>query len=247
LHHGFWENSQRLFDFDLLGFGERIASGLVLIPYFAWGIYTLRLRFRYHEDVSPILEALTLLAVAIFFATEIFLFRSYMLENQVLYIFAMLGLVVSGVALYGHMGASLLSQLLVDTIAPGERSKTREPRFGPTEALEREGDYEGALREYLVIARIFPREANVHLRIAEVYMKLAKPEDAAAWFRRALGFIESSEKNLEVTNRLCEIYNRQLGNREEAGRLLEAYLKKYPDAEYAGAVRDRLERLNASV
>ena len=217
----------------------------MLIPYFGWGIYTLRLRFRYHEDLSPILEALTLLAVAVFFAAEIFLFRSYMRENQILYVFAMLGLVVSGVSLYGHMGVSLLSQIMVDAIAPGERSKTREPRFGPTEALEREGDYDGALREYLVIARIFPQEAEVHLRIAEVYMKLDKPEDAAAWFRRALGFITSADKSLEITNRLYEIYNRQLGNREEAGRLLEAYLQKYPDAEYSGAVRARLERLNA--
>lgn len=223
-----------------------MVSALALIPYFGWGIYTLRLRFRYHEDISPILEALTLLAVAAFFAVEILLFHAYMRENQIFYIFAMLGLVVSGVALYGHMGVSLLSQLMVDTIAPGERSKTRELRFGPTEALEREGDYEGALREYLVIARIFPREAEVHLRIAEVYINLSKPEDAVVWFRRALGFIESPERSLEVTNRLYEIYNRQLGNPEEAGRMLEAYLTKYPDAEYSGAVRSRLERLNAS-
>jgi tetratricopeptide (TPR) repeat protein len=236
---------ERLFDFDLLEFGGRTVSGLVLIPYLAWGVYTLRLRFRYHEDISPLIEAVTLLAVAAFFAVEVVLLRTYMGKNQVLHIFAMLGLLVSGAALYGPMAVSLLSQVVVDTISPGDRSKTREPRFGPTEALEREGDYEGALREYLVIARVFPREAEVHLRIGEVYMRLSKPEEAAPWFRRALGYIESPEKSLEVTNRLCEIYNRQLGNREEVGRLLEAYLSKYPEAEYSGAVRERLNRLNA--
>ena len=232
-------------EFDLLGFGGRILSGLMVIPFFGWGIYTLRLRFRYHEDIHMAVEAVTLAAVAIFYAIEIYLLREYIGRFQVFYVFAVLGLVVSGSALYGPMGASLLSQLVVDTIAPGERSKTQEPRFAPAEALERENDYEGALREYMVIARIFPREPALHVRIADAYMMLSKPEEAVQWFERALRYIESPEKSLQVTNRLCEIYSRQLGRREEAGRLLEAYLEKYPEGEYAASVRERLKRLEA--
>lgn len=236
-----------MIDFDLLELGERIVSGLVLIPYFGWGIYTLRLRFRFHEDINPAIETVTLVAVAVFYAVEIYLLRAYMGYHQVFYIFSVLGLIVSGAALYGPMGVSLLSQLLVDTIAPGERSKTLEPRFEPAEALERESDYEGAVREYMVIARIFPHEPTVHIRIGEAYMMLLKPEEAAPWFHRALKCLESPDKSLQVTNRLCEIYNRQLGRPEEVGRLLEAYLNKYPRAEYAASVRERLKSLEASV
>jgi len=236
-----------LIEFDLLGLGGRILSGLLLIPFVGWGIYTLRLRFRYHEDIHLGVEAITLGAVAIFYAIEIYLLREYMGYRHVFYIFAVLGLVVSGAALYGPMGSSLLSQLVVDTIAPGERSKTREPRFAPAEALERENDYEGALREYMVIARIFPQEPAVHVRIADAYMMLSRPEEAVRWFERALRCIASPEKSLQITNRLCEIYGRQLGRPDEVARLLSAYLDRYPEAEYAVSVRERLRRLETSV
>ncbi|NTV80676.1 MAG: hypothetical protein HGA24_04550, partial [Candidatus Aminicenantes bacterium] len=48
---------------------------------------------------------------------------------------------------------------------PGERSKTHEPQYAPAEALERDEDYDGALREYMVIARIFPKDPTALLRI----------------------------------------------------------------------------------
>jgi tetratricopeptide (TPR) repeat protein len=239
------ERRDRLAELSILAVGGRVFSALLLIPYFAWGIYTLRLRFRYYEDIPPAIEAVSLLGVAVFYAVEIHLLRVYLGPLRVYFIFAVLGLMVSGAALYGPMIVSLLSQLLVDVIVPGERSKTREPRYEPAEALEREQDYEGALREYMVMARIFPQEATVHVRIAECYMQLARPAEAVQWFERALKHMDSPESSLEVTNRLCEIYHRQLGRPQEGGRLLEAYLLKYPDAEYAGSVRARLAALDA--
>lgn len=233
-------------DFDIVGLGGRILSALLVIPYFAWGIYTLRVRYRYHEDLAPLAEAITLVAVVIFYAVETVLLRVYTGHTGAYFIFAMLGLAVSGAALYGPMAVSLASQLLVDVIAPAERSKTREPRYEPAEALEREADYEGALREYMVMARIFPQEPTAHLRIADLYMSLSQPEQAAPWFERALQRLNASEKSLQITNRLCEIYLRQLNRPEEAIRLLEGYLAKYPDGEYAPSVEERLRRVRAS-
>jgi tetratricopeptide (TPR) repeat protein len=229
-------------EFDLLGYGGRIFSGLVLIPYFGWGIYTLRARFLYHEDISPTVEFITLVTVAIFLAIETYMLRAFASSSQIFLIFAILGLFVSGTALYGPMAASLLSQAVVDAIIPDEPSKTHEPRYAPAEALEREGDYEGALREYLVIARIFPTEPTVHIRIAETHMTLSNPSEAAPWFQRALKHMKSADAALQVTNRLCEIYTRQLSRPDDARRVLEEYLEKYSDAEFADIVRERLAR-----
>ena len=241
------EVGRRLADFDWLGWVARIFSAVALIPYFGWGIHTLRLRLRYHEDITPPIEAATLLGVALFYAFELFLLRASVGYNHAYFFFAVLGLLASGAALYGPMAASLLSQVMVDAMMPGERSPVREPRFEPAEALERQDDYEGALREYLVMARIFPREPAVLLRIADCYVKLSQPNDAVSWFERALPCLTSPEESLRVTNRLCEIYNRQLDRPHEVNRLLAAYLERYPDAEYAGSIRDRLARLGASV
>ncbi len=231
-------------EFDLFGWGGRAFSAAVLIPYFAWGIYTLRLRFRYHEELAPKTEALTLLAVGVFFCVEMALVRAYIGRQMPLYYtFAILGVVVSGVALYGPLVVSLVSLVLVDLVVPAERSKTHEPRYAPAEALERAADYEGALREYMVIARIFPRDPTALVRIGDMYTKLSQPAEAAQWFERALRYIDTPQKSLQVTNRVSEIYNRQLGRPLDAIRVMEAYLAKFPAAEYAESVRERMLRL----
>ena len=226
-----------------MGFGGGILSGLLLIPYFGWGIYTLRLRYRFHEDLAPALEGISLGVVALFYVCEVFLLKVSLGHMGVYLVFAILGLFVSGAALYGPMLISFLSRLLVDLIIPDERSKIHEPQYGLAEALERDGDYEAALGEYLVIARIFPKDAKVLVRVADNYAKLDRFEEAAQWFERAIKLLDLPEKSLAVTNRLCEIYSRQLDRPQDAVRVLEAYLDRFPEAEYAPAVRKRLERL----
>ncbi|MCX5771231.1 MAG: hypothetical protein NTZ09_13320, partial [Candidatus Hydrogenedentes bacterium] len=161
-------------------------------------------------------------------------------------IFAILGLFVSGAALYGPLGVSFFSRLLVDLVMPAERSKTHEPRYAPAEALERDCDYAGALNEYLVIARVFPRDPAVLARIGEIHMKIEQPQEAVRWFERALVCIDSAEKSLQVTNRLCTIYSRQLQSPLETQRLLAEYIGKFPDTPYAVSVRERLARLTES-
>ncbi|NIA15057.1 MAG: hypothetical protein GWP08_13375 [Nitrospiraceae bacterium] len=229
--------------FDLFGVGGRLLSGIILIPYFAWGIHTLRIRYVYHHEIPAPVQAMTLAAVAVFYAVESFLLRAFMAHMPVLFMFSILGLVVSGAALYGQMVISLCSQVLVDFVMPKARSGTREPRYAPAEALEREGDYEGALQEYLVIARIFPKESTAQVRIGGLYARLGQPEEAARWFECVLDRIDSAEKCLQVVNRLSRLYLRDLERRGDAARVLERYLERFPDAEYAQSVRERLQRL----
>ena len=229
--------------FDLFGAGGRVLSGIILIPYFAWGIHTLRIRYVHHHEITVLAQAATLAAVAAFFAVESFLLRAYMAHTPALFLFALLGLVVSGAALYGQMAISLSSQVLVDLVMPRERAGTLEPRYGPAEALQRDGDYEGALQEYLVIARIFPKDSTTQVRIAGLYVRLANFEEAARWFERVLDRIDSAEKCLHVTNRLSRLYLRDLDRRADAARVLAHYLERFPDAEHAPSVRERVQRL----
>lgn len=232
-------------DSEAVEFGGKLLTAVAFVPYFGWGIYTLRRRYRYHEDMSMRLEGLTVLALALFFAVETYLLHRFMDDSPGYFFFALLGLLVSGAALYGSMMISLSSQVIIDVILPAERSKTFEPSYAPAEMLERAEDYEGALKEYLVIARMFPREPVALLRIAESYIRLGRPGDAAQWFERALNHIDSPERALQVANRLCEVYNRQLERPDEAVRVLETYLQRYPEAEYAESVRQRLKRYSA--
>lgn len=229
--------------FDLVGIFFWI---LFLVPYVGWGLYTLRLRYRYHEELPFHTEAITVGVILIFYLVELYLLKWSLAAVPVFMMFAMLGLFVSGAALYGPLAVSLFSRLLVDLVMPAERSKTREPRYSPAEALERQADYAGALNEYLVIARIFPRDATVLTRIGEMHMKLDQPQEAVRWFERALVCINSAEKSLNVTNRICAIYSRQLESPHETQRLLAEYVEKFPDTPYAVSVRERLARLRES-
>ncbi|MCX5759732.1 MAG: tetratricopeptide repeat protein [Candidatus Hydrogenedentes bacterium] len=232
-------------DSDTLELGGKLLTGVAFIPYLAWGIYALRRRYRYHEDIPPRVEALTLIGLILFFAAETYLLHRFMSDSPGYFFFAVLGLIVSAAALYGSMMISLSSQVIIDMIMPSERSKTFEPRYAPAEALERQEDFQGALQEYLVIARMFPREPTVLLRIAESYVRLGRHDEAVAWFERASSYIDSAERCLQVANRLCELYNRQLDRPDEAVRVLETYLHRYPEAEYADSVRQRLKRYSA--
>lgn len=220
-----------------------LLSVMFLIPYFGWGIYVLRQRVRHDIELNHILEIATMVGLVVFYAVEIALFRSAMVNMPVLFFFSALGLVVSTAALYGPMAVSLLSYVIVEAVMPGGEKQVLEPKYGPAEALERQGDYEGAVKEYMVIARVFPKDPTAALRIADNLMKLSQPEEAAPWFARALARLQSPQKGLLVANRLFDVYYRHLDRPADGIKVLETYLAKFPDAEQAETVRQRLKAL----
>jgi len=234
-------------ELNMLDIGGRIFASILLIPYFGWGIYTLRLRYRYYEELSAKTEMATLAAVGVLYCVELSLFQAFISGMPVYSLFAILGLVVSGTALYGPMVISLCSRVLVDLLMPDDRSKTHEPHYAPAEALERDGDFDGALREYTVIARIFPKEPTALLRIADLHCKAERYRDAAHWFDRALPLIPSAEESLQVANRLSALYQRQLQWPDDARRVLKAYVDRFPEGEFSDSVRERLARLDTHV
>lgn len=215
-------------------------ASVVLLLFFVWGSFTLHWRFRRQEELPPLLEAGTLLGLVLFYAIEIGQIGQWMRSQPLTYVFTVLGLFVAGLALYGHMVISLSSRLIVDIIAPGGESVQDRPRFGPAEVLEKQHDYDGALQEYLVLARIFPRHPQVHQRIAESLIHLARYEEAAHWLERALKYVGSDDKALPILSRLCDVYDRYLKQPEEARKALGAYLDLHPDSEHANTVRERM-------
>lgn len=214
-----------------------------MIPFFAWGVYTLRIRFQFHEDFAPKVEAITLGSLALFLTIQIILLDMRLADSPVLYLFSVIGLVASTAALYGPMFVSVVSHLLVNLVSHAQPGDMDTPHYTSAESFEEVGDHEGALREYLVIVRTYPKDASALLRVANSHTKLAQYNEAAEFFEKGLALLEDEERALRITNRLSEIYSRQLDRAEDAIRVLENYQVKYPDSARRDTIIRRLSRL----
>ncbi len=218
-------------------------SALIMLPYLAWGIFTLRLRYRFHEELSFTAEVVTLAAVSAFLMLELYLLKSVMTENLVLYVFTVLGLAVSGAALYGPMLISVASQLFVDALMTHPTQKLDVANFAPVEALERIGDYEGAFNECLMLIRIFPKDPAASLRAGENLVQLERFEEATPWFERGLAGTPEADRALRIVNRLVEIYAKRLSRGDDAIRVLESHIALFPDSDRADTIRIRISKL----
>lgn len=216
-------------------------STLLLAPYFGWGIYVLRQRLRHDSELNHMLELATFGGLVLFYLIEISFLTEIMRGTPILLFFAILGLVVSSVALYGPMLIVFLSDVILESVMPAGLTPAHEPKYGGAEALERQGDYAGAVKEYMIIARVFPKDPTSAIRIGDNLVKLGCLEEAAEWFERGLARLDSPQKSLLVTNRLYDLYHRHLGQPIRAKELLDDYLDKYPEAEQAVYVRERLK------
>lgn len=214
----------------------------LLVPFFGWGIYLLRRRFLYYEESTMTLEIVTSVAVGLFFWIETMILREALTGQFLLYLASMLGLSMAGFALYAHVVISLASRLIVDMVAPGDDSALDHPRFGPVEVLERNGDYEGALSEYLILARIYPRNVEVLCRTANAHVMLDRPQAAVEWYIRARKRAKRADDALEAVNQLCRLYDNEFAEPEKADYQLARFIQDFPDAPDVSIVRDRLNR-----
>jgi tetratricopeptide (TPR) repeat protein len=231
--------------FAMVGFNiPWVLSGLLLIPYLVWGIYLLRQRLVYHLELDRAVETFTVAFLVCFLVFELALIRIWLQDSPFQFALATLGLVASAFALYGPLLMSFGSHLIVDVVMPSSRPDRSIPLYGAAEACESRGDFEAAIREYIAIARMFPAEVTAAARAADNLMKVDRPEEAIVWFEKALFLSRSPDESLRLTNRLFDVYLRRLDNRIEAHRTLVRYLERFPDAEYAESVRDRLRDLD---
>lgn len=217
--------------------------GAALAVFLGWGVYAVHRRFRYRDEFSLRTEAVSLIAVLLFFVFGLEEVRNYLTGNILLQISASLGLLVSVLALYGHIMISFASRLAVELGSYNEPFTPDRPRFTPAEILERQEDYEGALKEYLVLARLFPKNGEVLARVAECYLKLDRPKDAAPLFQRALGCFEGDNDRMTILRRLCEVHERHLNNRDAARRLLQKHMELFPESPNCVTIVRRLKHL----
>ncbi len=220
-----------------------VLSGLLLIPYLTWGIFLLRQRLVYRVELDRAIETFTIAALVFFFIFEFTLLKMYLGNSPVKLVFSTLGLVASGLALYGPLLMSFGSHFVIDLIMPAGRFDPSVPQYGAAAGCELRGDFEAAAREYATIARMFPRDTHAPLRAADNYMKLDEVESALPFFVQGLRNTGTSAEALRISNRLFEIYQRKLNDPDKARAVLESFIERFPDGEYADSVRSRLERL----
>jgi tetratricopeptide (TPR) repeat protein len=226
-------------------YGPIALSLILLLPFLVWGFYTLRVRFVMHHELHPAIEAATLFAVAVFFWLEFQSVERMFRHDTGLYVMSLIGLYVSGIALYGHMVISLMSHALVNSLLPARYEGTHNPAYGAAEAREQSGDLEGAIKEYLVIARTFPRDHKAQIRLGDNLMKLERIDEAAPWFERGMGSAANDEDCLLVVNRLFDIYFRRMDRIDDAERVLASFLERFPDSHYVATVSRRLAKVQA--
>lgn len=224
-----------------------VLAGLLLIPYLVWGVYLLTQRLVHDVELDRAVETFTVVFLTFFYVFEFTLMKAWLENSPVKLVFAVLALTVSGFALYGPMLVSFAAHLMVDLLLPTGRYHSDTPRYGNAEGFELRGDYEGAAREYIAIARQFPKEVRAPLAAADNLAKIGQPEAAAPWFEAALELIEDSDEALKVANRLVEIYDTQLGLHVEAREVLEEYLQRFPASNYAESVQRRIDRMKETV
>jgi tetratricopeptide (TPR) repeat protein len=216
---------------------------LLLIPFMALGIYALRRRFVNHDDWGLARQSAFLIVALLIAALEMHTLRAELLDNPVYLIFASLGMLAATMALYGHIAVSFLSKLMVDVFFPGGDRAANQPRFGPAEAMERMGDYQGALNEYHVLARIFPGRPEILARIGSAQDALRSYEEAAHWFQRALDGEKDSHAATALLWRVVDL----LENRQQlpnlAAQACEEFLERFPDCADALLVRARMQLL----
>ena len=224
-----------------------VLSGLLLIPYLVWGVYLLQLRLVRDVELDRAVEIFTVVFLIVFFIFEFTLLDIWLHNDPVSLVFATLGLGISLFALYGPLLMSFGSHLLADIVMPTGRYNPSVPRYGAAEGFELRGDFEGAAREFITIARKFPKESRAALKAADNLMKIGRPEVAAPWFEAALEIIAAPDESLSIVNRLCDIYSNDLDQHEEAREVLEEYLERFPASEYASSVRRRIDEMSAPV
>lgn len=221
-------------------------SAIVFVPFVGWGAYVLHRKYARREDIPAATEGITLICVLLFFAFELGQLRTVMHDVPFQYAFTILGMFVAAAALYGHMAVALASRFIVDMVTPAEDAACDRPRFGPAEMLERQGDYEGALGEYMVLARIFPGNPSVHVHAANTLLELERPEDAFRWFQRSLRYLSSPGKCLAIYTRMAEIHEHVLGDPDEARHVLDKFLMRFPDAPESDLVQAHRDRIGTA-
>ncbi len=221
-----------------------IISIFLLGILFFWGVFLAYKRWVKRHDIPYWLDLISLICVLIILGIELIQLRDWLRNFPLLYILTGLGLFIFASALYSQSLISLLTTVFMSVIQPGEESAPDIPRFGPAEILERQGDWEGALNEYFILARIYPHHPSVHLRIANAYVKLNQPEQALLWLKKSLKYLKREEDLYLIVARFCDIAH-DIRDMESFSEMIDYFSKLYPDSPHTQSILERKKRIKS--
>lgn len=123
----------------------------------------------------------------------------------------------------GVAGASIYS--------PGGHTTPPLREYSLAESLVARGLYAEAAEAYELLAEDHPLDPEPAVRLARVYRdKMARLEDAEAWYKRALNISNiDAPTEVAVSRELIELYTHKLNKPEQALRYLGRLTEKHPD------------------
>lgn len=146
---------------------------------------------------------------------------------------------------WAFFGAKTAGFYLLERIVPawtGAAKVDVEPSFDKAEALERRGDLEGALREYLRAVEARPKGWQARARLAELLLRTGQRQKGEAELRRASDLAKEPHARAPLVFRLSDL-RRDAGDLEAARRILKMFLAQEPPEPYHAHAVERLSRL----
>ncbi|MCX8065240.1 MAG: tetratricopeptide repeat protein [Candidatus Hydrogenedentes bacterium] len=188
------------------------------------------------------MDVFSLLLMFLILGIELIQLKEWLKNYPLYYIFSFLGLLITVTALYSPNLVSVITSIALSLTNPGEESAPDIPRFGPAEILEKKRDYEGALMEYMVLARIYPYHSAVYIRIANVLEKLGRLEEGMDWLRRSWKYLNKDSELYSIVARYCDLAEK-LDMKQDAIKFIDMFLDKYPDSKFTENLTKRKELL----
>lgn len=118
--------------------------------------------------------------------------------------------------------------------------------YDRAEAAVSNRDYARAARLYRKAIEDDPDDVEAYRRLAEVLMKLERPEDAAKVFRAGLKRAEKPGDRCRIAFRLAEVLHEELGRADEGAELYRMIAEEHPDDRRAEYARSRLRQMGAA-
>ena len=121
------------------------------------------------------------------------------------------------------------------------------PPLSRAEGAERRQDYEKALRLYRSAAEEHPDEPEPCRRLAELYLKLDRPDAAIESFRDAQDREKAPGVKVMMTFAISEILADVKGDAASARNELQRFLDRHPESESRSYLEERIRRLDAQL
>jgi len=119
------------------------------------------------------------------------------------------------------------------------------PGYSEAEAAAARGDLERAMALYRRGAQAHPEDPEPHRRIADLYLRLGRPDDAIRAFRQAQDREPDPNDQLLIVFAIAEILADGKDDPAAALRVLEEFLDQYPQVRGRAFAEERIRALRS--